>query len=56
MAEIVPNVKTGERRDIIVIFEFVQSLKDKIATVVTPYKLKANDKWKGDPVAMELSF
>ena len=41
MAEIVPNVKTGERRDIIVILEFVKSLKDKIATVVTPLQIKS---------------
>ena len=43
MAEIVPNVKIGERRDIMVILEFVKSLKDKIATVVVSYKFKSQE-------------
>ena len=38
-----PNVKNGERRDIMVILEFVKSLKDKIATVVVPYKFKSQE-------------
>ena len=46
MVKIVPNVKTGERRDIMVILEFVKSLKDKIATVVVPYKFKSQENMK----------
>ena len=43
MVEIVLNVKTGERMDIMVILEFVKSLKDKIAIVVVPYKFKSQE-------------
>ena len=35
--------KLEKKKDIMVIFEFVKSLKDKIATVFVPYKFKSQE-------------
>ena len=59
MAKIVPNDKTGKRRDKMVIFEFDKLEKDKFANsglLLSKPKTK-NVKWKrGDAVAMAGAF
>ena len=45
MAEIVPNDKTGKKRDKMVIFEFAKLEKDKMRIVLIFFKFQKGQKW-----------